>query len=126
MGRRSMRSRLARSAVPAAFALTLLASGSVVARHAGAVADCGAAGEFIVRATRVNDSLDAPPPHGVVLFEGGAALTIFDMTINGATYFARADTGTEKNSLQETICSFTVPGRGLFVVTGLLVGAPAS
>ena len=103
---------------------TLIALGSVagqaVASHAGAIANCGDAGTFIVKAADNSAGFQSPLPTSVIVFEEGGVLTVHEISHDGQLLFTRADTGRERNNITETTCSFTTGSQGTFTVTGIL------
>lgn len=104
--------------------VTLGALGSVagpaVASHAGAIANCGSAGTFTVKAAENSAGFQSPFPTSVILFEEGGVLTVHEVSRDGQLLFARAATGREKDNLTEVTCSFTTGADGTFTVTGIL------
>jgi hypothetical protein len=92
----------------------------VGASHAGAIADCGSAGTFTVRAQDNSADFQSPAPDKLVLFEEGRALTVLELSVDGQLIFSRAETGRTNNSRQEVTCSFTLGAGPLFTVTGIL------
>jgi hypothetical protein len=103
---------------------TFVALGSVAgqasASHAGAVANCGHAGTFTVKAADNSAGFQSPLPTSVIVFEEGGVLTVHKILHDGQLLFTRADTGLEANSLTEVTCSFTTGSQGTFTVTGIL------
>jgi hypothetical protein len=103
---------------------TLVALGSVVgsavASHAGAIANCGNAGTFTVKAAENRAGFESPLPTSVIVFEEGGVLTVHEVSRDGQLLFTRADTGRTKDNLTEVTCSFTTGSDGTFTVTGIL------
>jgi len=103
---------------------TLVTLGSVAgqasASHAGAIANCGAAGTFTVKAADNSAGFQSPLPTSVIVFEEGGVLTVHKIFHDGQLLFTRADTGLASNSLTEVTCSFTTGFQGTFTVTGIL------
>jgi hypothetical protein len=103
---------------------TLVAVGSVagpaVASHAGAIANCGSAGTFTVKASENSAGFESPFPTSVILFEEGGVLTVREISRDGQLLFVRAANGREQDSLTEITCSFTTGSDGTFTVTGIL------
>jgi len=103
---------------------TLVALGSVAgqasASHAGAIAYCGDAGTFTVKAADNSAGFQSPLPTSVIVFEEGGVLTVHKILHDGQLLFTRADTGLEANNLTEVTCSFTTGSQGTFTVTGIL------
>jgi hypothetical protein len=95
-------------------------AGPAVASHAGAIADCGNAGTFTVKAAENSAGFQSPFPTSVIVFEEGGVLTVHEVSRDGQLLFTRADTGREKNNLTEITCSFTTGSDGTFTVTGIL------
>jgi hypothetical protein len=108
-------------AITVLFALGTLA-GPAVASHAGAIANCGTAGTFTVRAAENNAGFQSPLPSSVIVFEEGGVLTVQEISRDGQLLFTRADTGRERNNLTEVTCSFTTGSQGTFTVKGILTG----
>lgn len=106
---------------------TLVALGSVagpaVASHAGAIANCGTAGTFTVKAAENSAGFQSPLPTSVIVFDEGGALTVREVSRDGQLLFTRADTGREKDNLTEITCSFTTGSDGTFTVTGILTAS---
>jgi hypothetical protein len=90
------------------------------ATHGGAIADCGSAGTFTVKAQDNGAGVQSPDPGKLVLFEEGGALTVFDFYVNGQLVFSIAPTGRAKNNVEEVTCSFRNADGELFTVTGVL------
>jgi hypothetical protein len=103
---------------------TLVVLGSVAgqawASHAGAIASCGDAGTFTVKAADNSGGFQSPLPTSVIVFEEGGVLTVHEISRDGQLLFTRADTGREANNLTEVTCSFTTGSQGTFTVTGIL------
>jgi hypothetical protein len=112
-----------RGGITLAFA-TLVALGSVagsaVGSHAGAIANCGSAGTFTVKAAENSAGFQSPFPTSVIVFEEGGVLTVDEVSRDGQLLLARAATGREKDNLTEVTCSFTTGSDGTFTVTGIL------
>jgi hypothetical protein len=106
-------------AITALFALGTFA-GSAVASHAGAIANCGTAGTFTVKAANNSAGFQSPLPSSVIVFEEGGVLTVQEISRDGQLLFTRADTGRERNNLTEVTCSFTTGFQGTFTVKGIL------
>jgi hypothetical protein len=104
--------------------VTLVALGSVagpaVASHAGAIATCGSAGTFTVKASENSAGFESPFPTSVILFEEGGVLTVHEISRDGQLLFVRAGNGREQDSLTEITCSFTTGSDGTFTVSGIL------
>jgi hypothetical protein len=91
------------------------------ATHDGAIADCGSAGTFTVKAQDNGAGVQSPDPGKLVLFEQGGALTVFDFYVNGQLVLSLAQTGRAHNNVEEVTCSFRNADPGeLFTVTGVL------
>jgi hypothetical protein len=113
-------------------AITLLASttlvavgtlaGPAVGSHAGAIADCGSAGTFTVKAADNSGGFQSPLPTSVIVFEEGGVLTVQRISRDGQLIFDRGVTGREQNNLTEVTCSITTGSDGVFTVTGILTG----
>jgi hypothetical protein len=95
-------------------------AGPAAGSHAGALADCGTAGTFTVKATDNAAGSQSPTPFTAVVFEGGGVLTVQEISRNGQLLFTRASNGRARNSLTEVTCSFTSLSDGTFTVTGIL------
>jgi hypothetical protein len=107
----------------AASALVMLAAfaQSAGATHAGAIADCGSAGTFTVKAQDNGAGTQSPDPGYVVLFEEGGALSVQQLYVEGQLVWSAADTGRAKNNVTEATCSFRNADPGeLFTVVGVL------
>jgi hypothetical protein len=113
-------------------AITLLASamlaafgtlaGTALASHAGAVADCDAAGTFTVKAADNSAGFQSPLPTSVIVFEEGGVLTVQRISRDGQLIFNRAVTGRQQNNLTEVTCEIATGSQGVFTVTGILTG----
>ena len=91
------------------------------ATHAGAVADCGSAGTFTVKAQDTGVGVQSPDPGKLVLFEEGGALTVLEFYVEGQLLWSAAQTGRAKNNVTEVTCSFRNADPGeLFTVVGVL------
>jgi hypothetical protein len=91
------------------------------ASHAGAIADCGSAGTFTVKAQDNSAGFQSPAPDKVVLFEEGGSLTILEFYVNGQLFFSLAQTGRATNNVDEVTCSFTNADPGeTFTAVGVL------
>jgi hypothetical protein len=91
------------------------------ATHDGAIADCGSAGTFTVKAQDNGAGVQSPGPGTLVLFEEGGVLTVFEFSVNGQLLWNAAQTGRAKNNVEEVTCSFRNADPGeLFTVTGIL------
>jgi hypothetical protein len=95
-------------------------AGPAAGSHAGAIADCGTAGTFTVKATDNAAGSQSPTPFTAVVFEEGGVLTVHEISRNGQLLFTRADNGRARNSLTEVTCSFTSVSDGTFTVKGIL------
>jgi hypothetical protein len=116
----SMRRRITVLTVGALVGLGTLAQ-PAGATHDGAIADCGSAGTFTVKAQDNGAGVQSPGPGTLVLFEEGGALTVFDFSVNGQLVFSIARTGRVMNNVEEVTCSFRNADPGeLFTVTGVL------
>jgi hypothetical protein len=94
---------------------------SAGASHAGAIADCGAAGTFTVKATDIPSGFQAPNPGVVTVFEEGGTLAIMEFSVNGELFLSRAETGRAQRSVDEVTCSYTTGDGALMIeVTGIL------
>jgi hypothetical protein len=98
-------------------------SQAAMASHAGATADCGAAGTFTVKAATNSAGFQSPTPFTAIVFEENAVLTAQQVSRNGVLLFTRAGMGAQQNNLSEVTCSFTTVSDGTFTVTGVLAGA---
>jgi hypothetical protein len=107
-------------AVPTLVALGCVGVGQAVASHAGAIATCGDAGTFTVKAADNSGGFQSPLPTSVIVFEEGGVLTVHEISRDGQLLFTRADIGRETDNVTETACSFTTGGQGTFTVTGIL------
>jgi hypothetical protein len=96
---------------------------SAGASHNGAIADCGTAGTFTVKATPNNGGFQSPAPDKLILFEEGAVLTVQQLSVDGELIFTRAATGSQHNAITQVTCSFTIGAGSTFVVTGILAAA---
>src|SRR5512132_2411797 len=76
---------------------TLVALGSVAgqasARHAGAIANCGDAGTFTVKAADNSAGFQSPLPTSVIVFEEGGVLTFHKISHDGQLLFTRGGYG---------------------------------
>ena len=91
------------------------------ATHAGAIADCGGAGTFTVKAQDTGAGVEFPDPGKVVLFEEGGALTVLEFYVEGQLVWSAAQTGRAKNNVTEVTCTFRNADPGeLFTVLGVL------
>ena len=106
-------------AVTALIALGVVAA-PALASHAGAIADCGTAGTFTVKAADNSAGFQSPLPSSVIVFEEGGVLTVQEISRDGQSLFTRADTGRARNNLTEVTCSFTTGFQGTFTVKGIL------
>lgn len=97
--------------------------GSAGASHAGAIANCGTAGTFTVKAAPNGAGFQSPTPDTAVVFEEGAVLTVQQFSVNGVLVFTRATNGAQHNDVTEVTCTFTSGAGDTFVVTGVLGGA---
>lgn len=95
-------------------------AGPAAGSHAGAIADCGTAGTFTVKATDNATGFQSPSPSTAIVFEEGGVLTVHELSRNGQLVFTRADNGRARNSLTEVTCSFTSESNGTFTVKGIL------
>jgi hypothetical protein len=130
MASRQLRQRKGRLEMSRRGAITLLATtmlvaagtlaGSAIASHAGAIADCGTAGTFTVKAADNSGGFQSPLPTSVIAFEEGGVLTVQRIARDGQLIFDRGVTGRERNSLTEVTCSITTGSDGVFTVTGIL------
>jgi hypothetical protein len=93
------------------------------ASHAGAIADCGSAGIFTLKAHDNGAGFQSPGPADVLVFEEGGTLTILEFYENGRLLFSNAETGRANNNLEEVTCSFTTGGGVSFVAIGILTPA---
>jgi hypothetical protein len=100
--------------------VTLGVAAPAVASHAGAIANCGGAGTFTVKAAENNGGFQSPLPSSVIVFQEGGVLTVHEVSRDGQLLFTRAETGREKNNLAEVTCTFTTGSDGTFTVTGIL------
>jgi hypothetical protein len=100
--------------------VTLGVAAPAVASHAGAIANCGGAGTFTVKAAENSAGFQSPFPTSVIVFQEGGVLTVHEVSRDGQLLFTRADTGREKDNLTEITCSFTTGSDGTFTVTGIL------
>jgi hypothetical protein len=90
------------------------------ATHAGAIADCGSAGTFTVKAQDNGAGVQSPAPDKVVVFEEGGTLTVLEFSINGQLVWSAAQTGRASNNVEEVTCSFRNADPGeLFTATGI-------
>jgi hypothetical protein len=107
------------------FAVVLFAAfaPSAGATHAGAIANCGTAGTFTVKATTNSAGFQSPTPFTAILFEEGGVLTAHQVFVNGELLFTRAANGAQKNNVAEVTCSFTIGAGDAFIVTGILAAA---
>jgi hypothetical protein len=96
---------------------------SAGASHAGAIADCGSAGTFTVKATTNSAGFQSPTPFTAILFEEGGVLTAHQVVVNGELLFTRAVNGAQRNNVTEVTCSFTTGAGDDFIVTGILAAA---
>lgn len=116
----SMRRAIVGVAASAVVVLGALAQ-SASATHAGAIADCGSAGTFTVKAQDTGAGVQFPDPGKVVIFEEGGALTVQQFYIEGQLVWSAADTGRAENNVTEVTCSFRNADPGeLFTVVGVL------
>jgi|SRR5215204_1658245 len=116
--------RLSRSGITLAIAVLVAlvgVTGQAVASHAGAIANCGDAGTFTVKAAQNSGGFQSPFPTSVILFEEGGVLTANEISRDGQLLLSRADTGRNKDALTEITCSFTTGSDGTFTVTGIFV-----
>ena len=90
--------------------------------HKGAIADCGDAGTFTVRAQENGAGFEAPPPSGALLFEEGGVLTILKIVRDGAVIFDAAATGRANNAVDEVTCSITLANGVELEITGVSAG----
>jgi hypothetical protein len=97
-------------------------AGPAAASHAGAIADCGAAGTFTVKAAENSAGFQSPFPTSVIVFEEGGVLTAHEVSRNGQLFLSKAASGRQQNSLTEVTCSITTGSDGVFTVTGILTG----
>lgn len=97
-------------------------AGQAVASHAGAIVDCGTAGEFTVKAAENSAGFQSPFPTSVIVLQEGGVLTVQRISRDGQLLFTRADNGRERNSLTEVTCSIATGSDGVFTVTGILTG----
>jgi hypothetical protein len=118
----SMRRRIMALAVGALGVLGTFAQ-PVGASHAGAIADCGSAGTFTVKAHDNGAGFQSPAPADVLVFEEGRTLAILEFYVNGQLSFSNAQTGRANNNLEEVTCSFTSGGGVLFTAIGILTPA---
>src|SRR5215203_4458193 len=121
-GKREM-VRLSRGGMTLAIAMLVAlgsAAGQAVASHAGAIANCGDAGTFTVKAAENSGGFQSPFPTSVILFEEGGVLTVHEISRDGQLLLTRANTGLNNNNLTEVTCSFTTGSDGTFTVTGTL------
>jgi len=95
-------------------------SGVAQASHAGALADCGSAGTFIIRATDIPSGFQAPDPSAVTLFEGGGTLTVMALSVNNQLIYSNAETGRAHRNVAEVTCTYTSGSGVLFTATGIL------
>ena len=111
--------RRAATAAACATASLGLFAGSASASHAGATATCNG-DTFTLRAAENRAGFQSPAPDHVLTFEGGGALTVFRLSVNGNLVIDRAETGQAENAVNEVTCSFTLGDGPFFVVTGVL------
>jgi hypothetical protein len=97
-------------------------AGPAIASHAGAIADCGTAGTFTVKAADNSGGFQSPLPTSVIVFEEGGVLTVQRISRDGQLIFSRAETGRAQNSLTEVTCQIATGSDGVFTVTGILIG----
>ena len=115
--------RRAIAVIALALVTTFAAAQSALASHAGATADCGAAGTFTVKSATNSAGFQSPTPFNAVVFEEGGVLTVQQILRNGQLVFTKAATGAAQNAVAEVTCSFTSGEGDTFTVTGILAGA---
>jgi len=90
--------------------------------HKGAIADCGDAGTFTLRAQENGAGFEAPPPSGALLFEEGGVLTILKIVRDDVVVFDAAVTGRANNAVEEVTCEFTLANGVEVEITGVFAG----
>src|SRR5215213_584720 len=91
------------------------------ATHAGAIADCGSAGTFTVKAQDTGAGVQFPDPGKLVLFEEGGVVTVLEFYVEGQLVWSAARTGRANNNVTEVTCSCRNADPGeLFTVVGVL------
>jgi hypothetical protein len=114
---------LSRGGITLAFAMLVAlgnVAGQAAASHAGAIASCGDAGAFTVKAAENSAGFESPFPTSVIVVEEGGVLTVHQISRDGQLLFTRAGTGRDRDNLTEITCSFTTGSDGTFRVTGIL------
>ena len=100
----------------AVMALAVFAS-PAGASHAGAIANCGTAGTFTVKATTNHADFQSPAPDKLILFEEGGVLTVRRLYVNGQLVLTRGATVPH-----EATCTFTLGDGPTLTVIGTLAG----
>jgi hypothetical protein len=99
-----------------------LAAESAAANHRGAVADCGIAGTFTVRATPNGAGFESPPFGDVLLFAEGGTLSVLRLSVDGQVTWEAAAVGRARNNVEEVTCSFTLANGVEVQATGVFTG----
>jgi hypothetical protein len=115
----SMRRTIMALAVGALVVLGTFAQ-AAAASHAGAIADCGSAGTFTLKAHDNSAGFQSPGAGDVLVFEEGGTLAILEFYANGQLLFSNAQTGRANNNLEEVTCSFTNLDGVSFTAVGIL------